>query len=179
MKRNIFFISLVFVFVMVFSACSFYENKEQTVLSLKVPEEFSDEEYWIVEYFDRNRRFCTVKVCRNDSFSVAVVRNAACAFSARPSEDGKVKTDCVLGTVYPYGSVLTREGCLASCVYNALVRAGKNNTEELFDFLDRFNWKKLMEECARHPDTVYDLDRIIKAVAAGTFKKGDLKPLEK
>jgi len=100
MKRNIFFISLVFVFVMVFSACSFYENKEQAVLSLKVPEEFSDE-----EYFDRNRRFCTVKVCRNDSFSVAVVRNAACAFSARPAEDGKVKTECVLGTVYPYGSV--------------------------------------------------------------------------
>ena len=164
---------------MMFCACSFYENNEEAFFSLNVPEEFSEVQYWIVEYFDRNRNLCRMKVCRDDLFSVSVARNSTCAFSARPAENKNVKTESVIGTVYPYDSVLTSEGCFASDVYNGLVRGCINNTEELFDFLDRFNWKKLMEECARHPDTVYDLDRIIKAVAAGTFKKGDLKPLEK
>ena len=44
------------------------------------------------------------------------------------------------------------------------------------DYVSRFNWQRLYDECDEYEDPwVLDMDRIVKSIAKGSFRKSDIQ----
>lgn len=108
--------------------------------------------------------------CREFSFSPP--KNYVSAVLAYPLVDGFRKRP--LGAVYPYSCRLDVTGGFVAEVLARVYRLSEGSGVQ--DYLTRFNWQRLYDECAVYEDPwVLDMDRIVRAIAKGSFRKSDIQ----
>ena len=108
--------------------------------------------------------------CRSMSFSVP--RNYVSAVLAYPVVEGFRQRP--VGTVYPCSCRLDVTGGFVAEVLARIYRQSEDGAVQ--DYVTRFNWQRLYDECAEFEDPwALDMDRIVKSIAKGSFRKSDLK----
>jgi len=81
-----------------------------------------------------------------------------------------------LGALYPFQDEISVAGGFVAYIADRLYRGSENDAECSRDYIARFNWPKLIEICSAVDDPwLIDGERIVSAIASGTFKKSDVK----
>lgn len=87
-------------------------------------------------------------------------------------------TALLYGTIYPYSRTLTRKDSFAADVLQTMYCAADEDvtSSQKDNFFMRFNWQRFMEECRMYDDPwLLDKEKIMKAIASGSFKSTDIK----
>ncbi|MBO5607005.1 MAG: hypothetical protein J5930_03845 [Treponema sp.] len=129
-------------------------------------------DYWIVSCYDGNREisFCS----DGTAFSLELPKNTSVGVLAYPVVNGNKMLP--YGTIYPHGSILTKRRGFSALTIDRLYRLSESGAQISQDYISRFNWQQFMDECEKCGDPwQIDGERILKAIAAGSFKKSDLK----
>ncbi|MBP5752363.1 MAG: hypothetical protein J6W60_05840 [Treponema sp.] len=176
--RKLYFISAVMVAVVtVFSGCAIFSLTETVDFSMETEAlcrnaggDFQGIELFCVSSPEIESHIRVQADCREFPFSLP--KNYVSAVLAYPVVDGFRKRP--LGAVYPYSCKLDVTGGFVAEVLARVYRLAEGSGVQ--DYLSRFNWQRLYDECAVYEDPwVLDMDRIVKAIAKGSFRKSDLK----
>ena len=165
--------------VTVFSCCSFFSLTENVEFCMETElDDFTEVADGKVEAIDV---FCVsspeleshLRVnpgCRSLPFSVP--KNYVSAILAYPVADGFRQRP--VGAVYPYSCQMDVTGGFVAEVLARIYRLSEGGGVQ--DYVARFNWQRLYDECAVYEDPwVLDMDRIVKSIAKGSFRKSDIQ----
>ena len=129
---------------------------------------------WYISCFDGEIEQRIVQDGREKSLSVIVEKNTPIGILVYPvvsSVKGRP-----LGALYPFQSEISETGGFVAYIAERLYRGSENDGACSRDYLARFNWPKFIEICNEVDDPwKLDSERIISAIASGTFKKSDIK----
>lgn len=79
-----------------------------------------------------------------------------------------------VGALYPYSCRMDVTGGFVAEVLARVYRMAEG--ESVQDYVARFNWQRLYDECSLYEDPwILDMDRIVKAIAKGSFRKTDIQ----
>ena len=113
---------------------------------------------------------CVDPGCRSVPFSVP--RNYVSAVLAYPVVSGFRQRP--VGALYPYSCKMDVTGGFVAEVLARVYRMADGGGVQ--DYIARFNWQRLYDECALYEDPwVLDMDRIVKSIAKGSFRKSDIQ----
>lgn len=172
--KSFFILSTAFIFLL--TACSFIEEEAEVAFELKDCN-LKSSDFLLVEYYDKEGflKHKKIKACNKIYLNLEKGLVTSVLVKKLPSK----KEDFSFGTIYPYSTDLTLSSSFAAEVFSGIMQASKSCKKESLDFLTYFNWSKFIEETSFYPNILYDKARIMKAIAAKTFKKSDLKALQK
>ncbi|MBR6295982.1 MAG: hypothetical protein IKR40_05855 [Treponema sp.] len=81
-----------------------------------------------------------------------------------------------LGALYPFQDEISVAGGFVAYIADRLYRGAENDAESSRDYIARFNWPRFIEVCSEAEDPWrLDCERIVSAIASGSFKKSDVK----
>lgn len=132
---------------------------------------------------------CSVTACFADSetvtFTVDGIPGEQIVLTVRKNvctpvlkEVNEADTTVLYGTIYPYSTALTQKDSFAADVLQTLYCGADDSISESQkdNFLMRFNWQRFMEECRSYEEPwLLDKEKIMKAIASGSFKASDIK----
>ena len=191
--RNKFFLHTVasavfFVTSFVFISCSdnpFCDEREVT-LSLEVPDSYNAVTSWSIVYTDKDNVLCKKKYSSqqlHSSSTITLVLHKSCPIPvlAYPTSFSEPHDDTLLtkplGAIVPYStSLVFADGFAADILRTLYVASLQSRTvSQVQEYLSRFNWARLLKRCASYPDPwLLDKERILRAIANGSFKQNDI-----
>lgn len=156
--KNSFMIAVISA---VFFSCSHFSIYEKTQFYLP------DEGEWEIFFSDGNF-LCTA----GNSFSIETEKNTALSMIAS-RKDGTEKC----GGIYPFNIELSSENLFPAEVHYSIFRSSLNSLEETKVHLTLFNWPRFEKDCSEFGSDIWKVNKevVMRKIAAGTFKKSDLK----
>ncbi|MCR5219084.1 hypothetical protein [Treponema sp.] len=180
MKDYIFIINAIILFsplFLTFTSCTFIEEKSDVHFVLTGLEEVKSSDSWLVEYYDEKGILCHFELRGYPEFYLSMEKGHVTPVTVK-GLSGK-KKNLVWGNIYPLSSALNLHAAFAAQVFSGIMEASLSPAKKSLTYLKYFNWGKLIEETSSYPEVLYDKGRIMTSIANGTFKKGDIKALEK
>lgn len=146
---------------MIFSSCSWFSLYEDVCFSL--PENGT----WKI-YVSNGEEF----VAEGKEIVLRIIKNEPLAVIARPENSLKS-----YGAIYPFNDELKEEFSFPAQVLYSLSLSSVNPENVKMHLLSTFNWRKFEEACMELGDSIWLVNKeiLMKKIAAGTFKKSDLK----
>ncbi len=175
MKYLFLFLAAFWAVVLVFSGCTLFSLTETVEFSMETEDDGVSGctqafDVFCVSSPDLEQYARVEGGCRSIQFSVP--RNYVSAVLGYPVVDGFRQRP--VGAVYPYSCQMDVTGGFVAEVLARIYRLSEGGGVQ--DYVARFNWQRLYDECAVYEDPwVLDMDRIVKSIAKGSFRKSDIQ----
>lgn len=171
-KKN----SLIFCLILSCSLVSF------SIISCSIVSSFCDTETvtFTTDGFPEEQITLTVRknVCTPVIKEIVVSQNSVQNLLQDTSQSSTQDVTVLYGTIYPYGTILTQKDSFAADVLRTMYAATDDSASDsqIQNFFMRFNWQRFMEECRNYENPwLLDKEKIMKAIASGSFKVTDLR----
>jgi len=174
--KKLFLLAAAFVAVVsVFPCCGMFSLEETVEFSMETEDDgvFGGAltlDVFCVSSPDLEQYVRVEDGCRSIPFSVP--KNYVSAVLAYPVVEGYRQRP--VGAVYPHSCRMDVTGGFVAEVLARIYRLSEGGGVQ--DYVSRFNWQRLYDECAEYEDPwVLDMDRMVKSIAKGSFRKNDIR----
>lgn len=159
-----------------FSACNIISAEEE--LTFVLPGDFNGTavDSWKIRWIDSDGNPQSRVYMPGKSVSITAAKNSVTPVLASPVYRNKGTAAECYGLLYPFTDWLSyKTGFVAGIFYSLWIQS-TDGMQQKQRWINFFNWRRFLEECSRFENPwLLDRERILKAIAAGSFKKSDLR----
>ena len=163
-----------------FTACC-YSTEEELCLSLpQVPQASYCIITWTDEFnCEKTKRLSQSKAGAEQQLTLTLNKNGCSPVLVTFYDQEDRKCTYPYGLIFPHTKTLSQKDSFAAELLRALYVSAQNDSPvQVQNYLARFDWIRFMQTCRTYEDPwLLNKERLMKAIASGSFKKSDFQLL--